>query len=163
MAQGPTLPRLSSRVQPTLPSGTRTDAPPSHSYATGTATAALAIAADAALRSEAVAELRAQMWASSSAGPRSAREQLWLNIGTAAGIPNPMELSPSTITIITPILVKARYRSTANIVSQAICTFKRLGGNWTEAMELAKLTPSAQLGEGSVHRDTRSIPHVAPP
>ena len=50
-----------------------------------------------------------------------------------------MELSPSTITVVTAILVKARYRSTANIVSQAVCTFKRHGGAWAEAMDIAKL------------------------
>lgn len=45
-------------------------------YAIGTASAALATAAEAALWAEAVRELTGQMWASSSVRPRVVSEQL---------------------------------------------------------------------------------------
>ena len=74
----------------------------------------------------------------SSLRPRSAREELWHTVGTAAGIPEANGITAESLTLIAAMLVKAGYRSTPQIVCQAVPTYRRQGGVWTEAMELAK-------------------------
>ena len=145
VARGPLLPRLLP-PPPNAPQAPpeqqlvvhRLEAPQVLPYSTGSLQDALTIATSPERRALALQALHQNMWAASSTRPRSAREELWHRIGLAANFSDPFQITVESLLTITSILVAAHYRSTPSILSQAIATFRRRGGEWTPQLELAR-------------------------
>ena len=79
---------------------------------------ALASAATAAAREETLAELRADMYAASSQGPRDSTWATWCALAEAWQVP-PLPMSSDTILKVVGSLKKGGYRSAQQYVSRA--------------------------------------------
>lgn len=117
-----------------LQEGKRADAPPVFSYTRGSKRTALQIAADPALRAQAVKDLLGLVYADKSKGPRAEREATWQQVIQACGYTAGAEFTVAQFRDGTAVLKAAGYRTAFMIAEQALLQFLSEGGELSDAL-----------------------------